>query len=169
MGTMESKRRIGMGMGATIAIALVGLSITAAAPRSAAPGKDRSDIEVIRLDVTPAKIEPRDTDPPGPSLGDQVIFTNDFRQNGTEVGYDGGVCTVVRLDPEPIINCNVSMSLPGGLITAQTMRPAEPSPDPFVAAVNGGTGKYRDARGQIDIDPSDPAVHRFTVSLEKQG
>ncbi len=96
------------------------------------------------------------------------MFTNDFHQNGEKIGYDGGACTVVRLDPEPIISCNVTMSLPDGLITAQTMVPAWPSPDLVVAAINGGTGKYRDAPGQIELDPSNPAVHRFPISLVRK-
>jgi hypothetical protein len=83
---------------------------------------------------------------PGPSQGDEMIlhdlvFTPDGR---TQVGYDGGSCVFFDVT-KPEENCTVTFSLPGGNITTQFLN----SPPPAKTfAVTGGTGNYRNVRGQ---------------------
>lgn len=167
---MRKKQLFRVGAPVVVLLALLGLTISAAAQDESDP---RGRTTVLRLAGTPSRIEPIDLGAPGPSPGDQILFTNDFHTGGQRTGYDGGMCTTVRVDPERVINCFITLSLPDGLITAQVMKPETdpPSPTPFWAAVTGGTGEYRDARGQIHVDPSDPSVpptHYFTVYLENR-
>ena len=86
---------------------------------------------------------------PGPSQGDEMVlhdlvFTPDGR---TQVGYDGGSCVFFDL-AKPEENCTVTYSLPGGEITTQFLN----SPPPAKTfAVTGGTGTYRNVRGQGEL------------------
>ena len=86
---------------------------------------------------------------PGPSQGDEMVlhdlvFTPDGR---TQVGYDGGSCVFFDLT-KPEENCTVTYSLPGGDIMTQFLN----SPPPAKTfAVTGGTGIYRNVRGQGEL------------------
>ena len=54
------------------------------------------------------------------SLGDRVVFSDDLltSKGGTQVGTDGGECTVVRVTDAAtgsgVLQCTVTFSLPGG-------------------------------------------------------
>ena len=83
---------------------------------------------------------------PGPSQGDEfilheLVFTPDGR---TQVGHDGGMCVIFDV-AVPESNCTVTYSLPGGEITVQFLNSP---PATKIVAVTGGTGIYRNARGQ---------------------
>jgi hypothetical protein len=83
---------------------------------------------------------------PGPSQGDEMIlhdlvFTPD---GSTQVGYDGGSCVFFDL-AKPEENCTVTFSLPGGNIMTQFLNSPPPAK---TLSVTGGTGTYRNARGQ---------------------
>jgi hypothetical protein len=86
---------------------------------------------------------------PGPSQGDEeilhdLVFTPD---GSTQVGYDGGMCSLFDLT-KPEENCTVTFSLPGGDIMTQFFN----SPPPAKTfAVTGGTGIYRNVRGQGEL------------------
>lgn len=83
---------------------------------------------------------------PGPSQGDEfilheLVFTPDGR---TQVGHDGGMCVIFDV-AMPESNCTVTYSLPRGEITVQFLNSP---PATKIFAVTGGTGIYRNARGQ---------------------
>ena len=74
-----------------------------------------------------------------------------------KVGEDGGWCIVTRLTQEGANTweCHGVNSLPGGQITVQgivTYGPDEEiKAEPYQFAITGGTGKYRDAGGTVQI------------------
>jgi hypothetical protein len=94
------------------------------------------------------------------SVGDRVVFSDDVftAKGGTQVGTDGGECTVVRVTDAAagsgVLQCLVTSSLPGGQITSQAL--ATLTSGAFAGrqtgAVTGGTGKYRDAGGQFTVE-----------------
>ena len=100
-----------------------------------------------------------DSGAPGPSVGDRLIFSAGiFDTDGQRVGRDGADCLIVRIDPtEPparqqIVQCTISVQLPDGQITVQGL--AQGTENYF--AITGGTGAYREARGEVlarDITP----------------
>jgi hypothetical protein len=49
-------------------------------------------------------------------LGDQFIFRNDLSRAGKKVGIDGGVCTLVGLEPmvSATLQCVATAELPRG-------------------------------------------------------
>ena len=86
---------------------------------------------------------------PGPSQGDEfilhdLVFTPDGR---TQVGHDGGSCVIFDVAASEE-NCTLTYSLPGGEITTQFLN-SPPAAKPF--AVTGGTGSYRNVRGQGEL------------------
>lgn len=100
-----------------------------------------------------------DNGAPGPSIGDRLVFSNPiFDDAGARIGRDGADCLIVRVDPtEPparqqIVQCTISVQLADGQITVQGL--AQGTENYF--AVTGGTGAYRQARGEVfarDITP----------------
>jgi hypothetical protein len=84
----------------------------------------------------------------GPSLGDERTFADSLLDaNGREVGHDAGVCIFTSLTP-PEAACHITFLLPGGQIATQFLNTPPPRK---VAAIVGGTGTYRRARGEAVI------------------
>ena len=99
----------------------------------------------------------------GPSKGD-VIIDNDrlLNASGKDVGRDGIACTIT--DPSvPEAACQGSFVLPGGQITVQFLN----SPPPVkIAAITGGTGRYRTARGQVKlVEPATGKIGSVSFAL----
>jgi hypothetical protein len=84
----------------------------------------------------------------GPSVGDvQLLADSLLDAKGRKVGHDGGVCTFTSLAP-PEAACQITFILPGGQIATQFLNAPPPRK---VAAIIGGTGAYRGARGEAVI------------------
>lgn len=123
--------------------------------------------EVIKLVARPVRREVFKNGDAEVNLGDRSVFTHEVYLDDEKVGFDGGVCTVVRLENgESYILCNVSMSLPNGTLTFQTFMNEVFPPPPFFTAITGGTGAYRGARGEMHIDPASPDTHFYTIYLD---
>lgn len=101
------------------------------------------------------------------NLGDRSVFTHQVLKEDVPVGFDGGVCTVVRKEEDGAyyILCNVSMMLDEGTISFQTFVQEVFPPPPFYAAITGGTGSFAGARGEMHIDPASPDTHFYTIYL----
>ncbi len=126
--------------------------------------------KVIKLVARPVRREVYKNGEADANLGDRSVFTHELSRDGEVVGFDGGTCTVVRIDDgRSYIVCNVSMSLPDGTIAFQTFVEEVFPPPPFFAAVTGGTGAYRGARGEMHIDPASPETHFYTLYLDEAG
>jgi allene oxide cyclase len=89
-----------------------------------------------------------DTGAAGDSAGDVLTFSNDVfdAKDANKVGTDQGSC--IRIVPGESFECTWTTFLPGGQITVE---------GPFfdkkdsTAAITGGTGRYRNARGSMDL------------------
>jgi hypothetical protein len=100
---------------------------------------------------------------PGLSQGDEFIFDDlVFTPNGsTQVGYDGGSCVIFDVT-KPEENCTLTFSLPGGDIMTQFLN----SPPPAKTfAVTGGTGIYRNVRGQGELVESGHGTATLSFDL----
>jgi hypothetical protein len=81
----------------------------------------------------------------GLSMGDEIVAHDLlFDSTGKQVGHDGVACTVT--DPDAVeAACTATYSLPGGTITTQFLN----APPPIKRfAITGGSGSYRNVRGQ---------------------
>ncbi|HEX6074389.1 MAG TPA: hypothetical protein VFZ32_03880 [Micromonosporaceae bacterium] len=167
---MRKRLKVGLGLG--LAGALLA-SVLGAANASAAPVVMTTDLsapyKVLKFDLKPGGGEFFDLGTAGPSIGDQTIFSNFLYKNGERVGYDAIVCNVVRMNPERTILCDISVSLPDGVLYMSLLRvePLPPPPTPFYSAIVGGSGGYVGASGQAYIDPSSNVAHTLTIYLER--
>ena len=83
----------------------------------------------------------------------------------------GVVCTLVRLEPmvSATLQCVATAELPKGQITAQALLTflgeEEGEPETSIWAITGGTGKYKEAGGQLkSVDVSETEA-RLTFKI----
>lgn len=110
---------------------------------------------------------------PGLTLGDQNAFSNDLQMpgSGKPAGIDGGSCTVIRVKDAAAqtatVQCRVIYALAGGQITTEGL--LELSAGGFEgtqsAAITGGTGRYRHARGVATARFLRPGELALTLDL----
>ncbi|MGD9618625.1 MAG: allene oxide cyclase family protein [Mycolicibacterium sp.] len=144
----------GIGSGA---IALVAVGLVAAPAASADP----ATLVLIERASTDQVI---DIGAPGDSTGDVLTFANEVfdAANENRVGSDQGACT--RILPGVSWDCRWTLSLSDGQIMVQ---------GPFfdhadsVLAIVGGTGRYADARGEMQLTHivPDDSSYRFTYRV----
>src|SRR5690242_11777900 len=99
----------------------------------------------------------------GDSIGDLLAFGNEVfdKTNTTKVGTDQGSC--VRTVPGKAFECSWTTFLPGGQIVVQG--PFFDAADSTLA-ITGGTGRYRKARGTMDLHAIDASTFRFTFHVK---
>lgn len=93
------------------------------------------------IDVPP--LQPSEDQPP--SSGDVAIVRARYTAGRTVVAYDRTACTVVDW---PHAVCTISFSLKGGHLVATDQFDAT-SRGVQRIAISGGTGAYRNARGEV--------------------
>jgi hypothetical protein len=108
------------------------------------------------------------------SLGDRVVFSDDLftSKGGASLGIDGGVCTLVRIadatTSSGVLQCNITFSLPDGQIATQelhTLTNGELT-GTQPGAITGGTGRYRDAAGQVSVEFLSTTEANITFMLD---
>ena len=100
------------------------------------------------------------------AAGNVLTFANDVYDGAdkSKVGTDQGFC--VRIVVGKTWECNWTTFLPGGQITVE---------GPFsdtgntVLAITGGTGKYRNARGSMDLEFHNAAGTAFDFVFHLHG
>ena len=112
--------------------------------------------QTLRLVATELQFEYVDVGATGPSLGDQLVFSESLEQRGRDVGMSGVVCTTTHIvAPYGVtsFHCLGTLSLRRGQITLQGLIEVqgEDDPGPFEVAITGGTGAYRGAGGEAVV------------------
>ena len=146
---MRTKLRL---FASVFAIAALGLLISGTAVATAHGHGKRT----LRLVAEQTQFEFLDLGTAGPSLGDELVFSETLFKNGREVGVSGVVCTATQvMAPYDVLtfHCVGTLSLRSGQITLQGLIEVqgEDDPGPFVVAITGGTGAYRGAGGQATV------------------
>jgi hypothetical protein len=150
---MKQKLRLGSVLLFLLAVA----AITVGPASSSGSGSGDDDhVQVIRVHAVTVQEAGVDLGETGDSLGDEFIFSDDLFKHGKKVGIDGGVCTLVRLEPmvSATLQCIATAELPKGQITAQallTFMGENEQPQSNVWAITGGTGKYKEAGGELKV------------------
>jgi allene oxide cyclase len=105
-------------------------------------GKTITVIEHATSDTT------TDTGAPGDSVGDILTFANDVfdAKDAHKVGTDQGYC--IRTVKGAAYECNWTTFLPNGQIVVEG--PFYDAKD-SVVAITGGTGRYSNARGTMEL------------------
>jgi hypothetical protein len=105
-----------------------------------------------------------DLGPSGPSLGDEQVASGGLRHGGQEVGRFSFVCTWTGIHPQYANElCRGAGRIAGGQITFEGLTRTDR--DHHVWAVTGGTGTYRNARGQVRIADLSGTRSRVVVEL----
>jgi hypothetical protein len=145
---------------AIVTLGMLVLSTGTGAADGRGKGKHKGDS--LRLVATTIQEETLDLGAPGPSLGDQLVFSEVLRERGREVGTSGAVCVITEAVPPytvVVYHCVGTMSLRRGQITLQGLIETQgmDDPGPFVVAITGGTGAYRGVGGEAVVrDPVGP-------------
>ncbi len=165
-----TRRRVGGSV--LLAFVLAGsASVAVAGGSDADRGADAEQWRTLELTGTSAGEDFVDVGPPGPSLGDAQVFSEDLHRRGATVGQYHVLCTITRADTQTrafTAQCTGTASLPGGQIATQGLvTSAQLEREPFDQAITGGTGAYRRARGEAVIDEAGPQPARFTFRVQR--
>lgn len=128
---------------------------------------------VIKLLASTVQFKQLDLGDSGFSLGDEIVLADDVltSKGGAKVGFDAGVCTVVRVDDATTgtgtLQCPVTLSLQGAqLFTVGLVQLANGAlSGTQVVAVSGGTGRYVGAQGELAIQFLSPTEAKYTITL----
>jgi hypothetical protein len=87
-------------------------------------------------------------DPPG-TPGDRLIWTDNVHDEATNplLGQHSGECVLVR-EPD-VWKCEAGWTFLEGNLVAGGLITFDPNIPTYTTAIYGGTGAYKDARGQI--------------------
>jgi hypothetical protein len=144
---------------AILALGLAGTSL-------AQPDKHDHDLVLKGKVLAVGQVDAGD---PGQSLGDQQIITMDVFAGAKRVGESHVVCTLVRVDPAThasIAQCENLTHLPNGdIASAGLVTSAQEETTPFVQAITGGTGAFKQAHGQLTVDEAGPQPATLTFDL----
>jgi len=161
-------------VGLTLAAASVALTGGAAqarphAGRPAAPTLAGSGVQTLVLTDRIDRHANTDIDlgAPGLSAGDQQVFRDKLFQNGKRVGTSTGVAELVAVDAATITaQVVVTVTIPTGTLALQIafVEVLADGPPPVLhGAITGGTGNYRDARGEC-FSRSNPGSDDSTIT-----
>ena len=154
------------------AVATIAVLTFASAALAGDGTSDRSRDGVTIAGKT-AQLNLVDAGEPGFTLGDMVALSDDLRAGDKPAGIDGGVCTLVRIADADAqsgtAQCVVTYSLEGGQVTTQGLLTL--TNGGFIgtqeAAITGGTGRYRDARGEARLEFIRPGELEITLALRR--
>ena len=152
-------KRLGMISVAIAAMLALGV-ITPAAGSTGGVTKDRT----IRVSAVITELSLIDAGTAGPSLGDEIVFSNKLLAGGKEIGHEGAVCTTVSLQRQEA-QCVATFSFSGGQITAQGLVSLG-SLAPYAVPITGGSGKYNGAGGELQVHPVSGTEGILTLRLQ---
>jgi hypothetical protein len=136
-----------------LAVALIGSSLMLTSANADHRDRDDHNGESFRLLTVANQFEEIDVGKKGFSLGDYVAFNDKVFFGKKRVGTLDGTCTTTRLSgDEGAQQCVVTLTLPGGHLTAQGVLEFEGEDvEGLTVAITGGTGRYSDAGGEADV------------------
>jgi hypothetical protein len=156
--------------GALAALLLAAAGVTVASASASRDDNDHGRVQVLQVTRTTGNDVILDLDhsatsahPAPDSVGDEDVFTADFYVGDEKVGFDGGVCKLVRLPA--VYHCIATNSFAKGDLTVQFLADyTQTAPGHF--AITGGTGAYRGASGEVTyVDHPDPQRDDVTFSF----
>ena len=127
------------------------------------------DVKVLHLRGVQVESQFVDVAPKGPepSLGDSFVLSENLLRDGHKVGISGVVCTFVRLQhPPSAVECVITARLGSDQLTVQGLSFDQPR---NVFAITGGTGRWRNAGGQVVVRDVSETESDITVFISELG
>jgi hypothetical protein len=158
-----SPSRVFLTTGVGVLALVLGAAAVGANPFATASNPERIDI----IGRATAINDFVDVGPAGPSPGDIYVFVDDVflaSAPNQRVGQALGRCAVI--DPASVrLGCSITTSLRGGdIVTDGTLNNVPGGTS--TGAITGGTGRFRNARGESVLDLGPPqGPHRATFRL----
>lgn len=147
------------------ALALAALGVGTMTPALSTSGSD-DETRTLSLVAVNTEFNFIDLGAEGDTLGDYFVFTHKLMRRGERVGHVSGQCTIVSVaTPESEPQCIITASLPGGLITGQTLIGPHGATGDIVQAITGGSGTFTGAEGHILIQGITDVKERWTFEL----
>jgi hypothetical protein len=154
------RKLIAAGIGAIVLV--LGLVTFASA------STDIAQSQTLHFIAKTTQITQIDLPPKSFGQGDEIVFHDLLLRGGRAIGHDGGSCQVTfagRGQPFQL-QCLVTFVFGAGQVTTQGLiNIANPSSFTGTFAVNGGTGAYKNARGQGVIHQTSATLATITLSL----
>src|SRR5512140_3604217 len=149
-GPSMMRRALTLGAAAALLVILVGGSV------SATGSAVQTSFTVVERATTDTVI---DLGAKGDSRGDMLMFGNNVYNaaNTTKIGRDEGSCW--RTNPGKVWECSWTTVLSGGSLVVQG--PFFDSGQNSILAITGGTGIYRNARGQMTLHSRNKAGSEY--------
>ncbi len=142
---------------AVAVIVVLGLALSGLAAGGGATGA-----KSVKLTAKPAGAEQIDLGASGPSAGEMLVGRADLYQGGRKVGFARFTC-VFNIGTGVMCTNHNTLFGRGQIVSQQS---GDPSRGPVVIeAVTGGTGEFRNARGQARVDFTNPEAVRITIRL----
>jgi hypothetical protein len=105
----------------------------------------------------------------GPTVGDEFVTAQRLLRRGRPVGRAGGSCQIVapaRGVNRFTFNCTLTLRLPTGQIVFHGLATfGEQGPQGMRMAITGGTGSYRQARGQTTVEERAGGEIHYRLSI----
>ncbi len=138
---------------------LVGVLATVLFPMASSAFVQASNDRMLHVIDHSAPEATLDVPPPGDSLGDQFYFNDPVfdASNTKQIGVDQGICFRMTRGGHQF-ECHWTTYLPEGQITVEG--PFQ-FPADSMLAIMGGTGAYKEARGQMRLHARDPQGAQF--------
>jgi hypothetical protein len=135
-----------VGIRTALILGVVSVFSVSCASGEPAPAPADNDFTV---QATTAQLAEVDLGQPGPSQGDEFIFSTTIAREGRDFGTGNAVCTRTRFvnADDFTIQCIVSFRFPQGHITTQAV--VDGVGGSYMQSITGGNGIYRDARGEM--------------------
>lgn len=159
------RKTVTMGAVLALLVAATGVTIATASSSGGSGGKRFHVLHVTRdaghdviLDLDHSATA---ANPAPDSVGDEDVFTADFYADGKRVGFDGGVCKLVRAPA--FYHCVATNKFAKGDLTVQFLHDYSQSGSGRFA-ITGGTGAYRGANGVVTY-VDHPAPQRDDVTF----
>lgn len=141
------------------AVALVALAVGVLPAWGSSSSKDKQTTFTLDALTTEQAFE-------GTALGDQIVFTTQLLKGDTEVGHQGGVCTITSVARNEA-QCIATYSFRGGQITGQALIILG-DPAPYAVAITGGSGRYQGVKGEIRVRPASETQPRGILTFHVQ-
>jgi hypothetical protein len=95
------------------------------------------------------------------------VVSEDLYRNGHKVGFNGAICPAVRTQQDPVaFQCVATAHLDQGDLTVQGLAFQQPT---NVFAITGGTGRWRNAGGQVVVQDVLQPTSQITAYISDLG
>lgn len=140
--------------------------VAAAAPASVGSGNRTIHMTATTAPGYPVLVDVAgdvDTGPADQEVGDSIVLVNSLSGRGTDQ-HSRSAGQFTLLDAATGLRmASVALELPGGQVTLSGfVRLAEPT---NTLAVTGGTGRFREAEGQMTFDRKEGVVNHYRLEL----